>query len=205
LSEPKGLAFDSSGNLFVANFGNSTIEEFNSSGHGTVFASSGLSNPYGIAFDPINGDLFVGNNNGTIEKFNPNSNGHGTLFASGLGEAVGLAFDSSGNLYAADYVNCTIDKFSPSGHETVFANLCAGNNPLGLAFDSSGNLYVSLAEGAIEEFNPNGCGSIFATNLCTPWFFATQTTPVPEPSSLALVALGTAAFLGRRRFRRSAQ
>lgn len=202
LSEPKGLAFDSRGNLFVANFGNSTIEEFNSSGHGTVFASSGLSNPYGLAFDPITGDLYVGNNNGTIEKFN--SSGQGSLVAWGLGEAVGLTFDSRGNLYAADYENCTIDKFSPSGHESVFANLGAGNNPVGVTFDSSGDLFVSTAEGALDEFSPGGASSLVASNLCSPWFFATQYSlqPVPEPSSWALLSVGAGVLLGRCRSRR---
>ncbi len=40
LNYPLGLAFDSSGDLFVANFGNSTIEEFSSNGTGSVFATS---------------------------------------------------------------------------------------------------------------------------------------------------------------------
>ena len=43
-----GLAFDGSGNLYVANQGNNTIEKFNSSGIGTIFAS-GVSTPTSIA------------------------------------------------------------------------------------------------------------------------------------------------------------
>jgi len=205
LSGPKGLAFDSSGNLYVANFWSSTIEKFNSSGHGTVFASAGLSNPYGLAFDPLNGDLYVGNNNGTIEKFN--SSGHGSLFASGLGEAVGLAFDGNGDLFAADYDNCSIDEFSPSGHESLFACLGAGNHPIGVAFDSSGNLLVSTSAGTIDEINPNGCPTVFASDLSSPWFFAMEASaiPVPEPSSGLLLVLGTAACFGYGRVRRMRQ
>ena len=50
LSSPTGLAFDSAGNLFVANHGNNTIEMFTSAGVGSLFANSGLSGPQYIAF-----------------------------------------------------------------------------------------------------------------------------------------------------------
>ena len=43
-----GLAFDSSGNLYVGHFSNMTIEKFDSSGNGTTFAS-GLEGPEFIA------------------------------------------------------------------------------------------------------------------------------------------------------------
>ena len=38
LNEPIGLAFDGNGNLFVANYGDGDILEFNSNGVGHVFA-----------------------------------------------------------------------------------------------------------------------------------------------------------------------
>ncbi|MGD1020925.1 MAG: hypothetical protein ABSA12_16580 [Verrucomicrobiia bacterium] len=48
------MAFDRPGNLLhTANLGSSTIEEFNSSGVGTVFASSGPDNPVSLAFQPV--------------------------------------------------------------------------------------------------------------------------------------------------------
>ncbi len=53
-----GLAFDSAGNLYSANYaypgvGGSAIEKFTSSGVGTIFAYSGLNNPWGLAFQSI--------------------------------------------------------------------------------------------------------------------------------------------------------
>ncbi len=69
LNEPWGLAFDGSGNLYVANYGNNTIEEFNSSGTGAIFANTGLDEPIGLAFDS-SGNLYVANAaNSTIEEF----------------------------------------------------------------------------------------------------------------------------------------
>jgi DNA-binding beta-propeller fold protein YncE len=84
------LAFDKSGNLYVGNPGNNTVGEFNPSGVGTVFASSGLNNPQGMAFDN-SGNLYVANGgNNTIEEFN--SSGVGKVFASsGVNQPFGLA------------------------------------------------------------------------------------------------------------------
>jgi hypothetical protein len=51
LDHPIGLAFDSRGDLYAANWFSGTIEEFDSSGVGTVFAS-GLLGPSFIAAWP---------------------------------------------------------------------------------------------------------------------------------------------------------
>ena len=68
-----------------------SIEKFNSSGVGTVFASTGLAYPFGLAFDST-GNLYAANKSSdTIEKFTPG--GTGSLFAStGLGFLGCLAF-----------------------------------------------------------------------------------------------------------------
>src|SRR5436309_9489492 len=58
LSSPEGLAFDSAGNLFVADrVANGTINEFTPGGARSIFAS-GLSYPEGLAFDNA-GNLFA--------------------------------------------------------------------------------------------------------------------------------------------------
>ena len=68
LNSPRGLAFDSAGNLYAANAGNNTIEKFTPGGVGSVFASTGLNNNLGLAFDSA-GNLYAANfNSNTIEK-----------------------------------------------------------------------------------------------------------------------------------------
>src|SRR5260221_1452543 len=86
LNTPDGRAFDSAGNLYVANNGGNTIEEFNSSGVGSIFASTGLNHPRSLAFDQ-SGNLYTVNNSGSsIEKFTPA--GVGSVFANtGLSNA----------------------------------------------------------------------------------------------------------------------
>ena len=81
LSGPVGLAFDSSGNLFEADYNSGTIFKFTPDGTKSPFAS-GLSNPTGLAFDS-SGNLFEADQgSGTIFKFTPA--GTKSTFASGL-------------------------------------------------------------------------------------------------------------------------
>ena len=56
---PVGLAFDAAGNLYVANYGNSTVSEVTPAGLVSTFAS-GFEQPYGLAFDAA-GNLYVAN------------------------------------------------------------------------------------------------------------------------------------------------
>jgi len=52
LNSPIGLAFDSTGNLYAANYAANTIEKFTPGGVGSVFANTGLSSPTFITFTP---------------------------------------------------------------------------------------------------------------------------------------------------------
>ncbi len=61
LSPPCTPAFDASGNLYVANVNNSTIERFTPGGAASVFASTGLISSIGLAFD-ASGNLYAANN-----------------------------------------------------------------------------------------------------------------------------------------------
>jgi sugar lactone lactonase YvrE len=168
LNDPLGLTFDGSGNLYVANSGGGlqgtpSIEEFDSSGIGSVFTTSGLSFPTALAFDK-SGNLYVANDgNNTIYKFTPN--GTGTVFATaaaGLDDPAGLAFDTNGNLYVSNFNN-TVLEFNSSGTSSVFAT-SGLDNPGCLALDSSGNLYVANGgNNTVEKFNASGIGSTFAS------------------------------------------
>ncbi len=192
LASPRGEAFDSAGNLYVANnfggaSGNGSIEKFTPAGVASVFAmdpgdGSVLSGPEGLAFDSA-GNLYVANDGGWIEKFT--TNGTPSLFASDPGDGSvlngpdGLAFDSSGNLYVANTYGGnngigSIEKFTTNGTPSLFASDPGDGSvlliPEGLAFDSSGNLYVANTyggdneNGSIEKFTTNGTPSLFASD-----------------------------------------
>ncbi|HEV3299447.1 MAG TPA: NHL repeat-containing protein [Planctomycetaceae bacterium] len=172
--DPTGIAINSSGDVYVAIYNNSTIEKFSSAGtYLGVFASqasTGLSAPYGLAFGS-NGNLYVAGNNTILEI---TSGGVSSVFAStGLSDPRGLAFDSSGNLYVANNGTNTaatayIEKFTPAGVGSIFAN-SGLNGPSQLAFDRAGDLYAAnFNNGTVEEFTPGGVGSQFASGLTDP-------------------------------------
>jgi streptogramin lyase len=105
---PYGLAFDSTGNLYVANFNDSTVSKVTLGGTVTTFVSSQLNGPGGLAFDST-GNLYVANfRNSTVSKVTPG--GTVSLFASGFNAPFGLAFDSTGNLYVANYNANTVSE-----------------------------------------------------------------------------------------------
>lgn len=153
LSAPRGLAFDSAGNLFVANSGIDTIEKFTPGGAPSLFVS-GI-NAHGLIFDSAD-SLYAAASGAAIEEITPS--GVATTFAdSNPDQPYDLAFDNAGNLYAANYdsgfATGDIEKFTPRGASTIFAN--TGNVvPYGLAIDSTGNLYVDESNGTLKSSTP---------------------------------------------------
>jgi sugar lactone lactonase YvrE len=181
---PRGLAFDSTGNLFVAMNTKGEIVKFTSDGHRSTFAS-GLNDPFGLAFDGA-GNLFVAakqseGGSGVILKFAPD--GSRSTFAAGLAVPLGLAFDKAGNLFVVDMAGsgstgASILKFAPDGNKSTFFTTITTNlgsarliGCAGPAIDKAGNLFVSdrsSGTGRILKFTPDGTRSTFAAGLGAP-------------------------------------
>jgi sugar lactone lactonase YvrE len=194
---PRGLAFDSIGNLFAAETvtpGDRILDigkvlKYNLRNHVSTAGSAAKFFFEGLAVD-VAGNAYVmatDDNSavgaGTIFKFTPS--GDRSVFGTVPGTTAGnepqpnwdLAFDSAGNLYAAAGGAQTIYKFAPNGTRTVFVGpsaFAAGEYPVGLAFDSSGNLFVSIetltdpGADSIVYFSSARVKSTFATGLTFP-------------------------------------
>jgi sugar lactone lactonase YvrE len=137
---PTAIAVDSSGNLFVADYGNNEIREINTSNVVSLFAGS----PGGTAGSA--------NATGTAATFNAPS---------------GVAFDSAGNLYVVDTNNFEIRMVTPGAVVSTYAGSTSANYvngtstaarfnyPFGVAIDASGNLYIGDdVNNAIREIVP---------------------------------------------------
>jgi sugar lactone lactonase YvrE len=151
LSYPTALAFDKTGNLYIADSGNDVIRMVtldgnirtiagNStvgySGDGGGAISAQLYNPSGVVVDAA-GDVIIadtGNqvlrevvaSTGNIETIGGNhypgySGDGGNIFYAQFNYPQGLAMDAAGNLYIADFGNSVIRKVTPYGAISTLA------------------------------------------------------------------------------------
>jgi len=146
LDGPTGMAFDSVGNLWVADGPNGRVLKYPA----PITAGEAAT----VALGQTTTGASLGCNQG------------GAVSATTLCNPIGLAFDSAGNLWVADELNNRVLMYLPAnlvtnGAATVelgqpvataFISNTANNggvsaaslfNPLGLAFDSAGNLWVA--------------------------------------------------------------
>jgi uncharacterized protein (TIGR03437 family) len=174
LFNPVGVALDSSGNLYIADAGNTVIRQVSGGNINTV--AQGFTHPDGVAVDAA-GNIYVADTGGRrIVKISSGAyttiagngnfgfggdNGPGNQAA--LYDPMGLAVDSSGNVYIADTFNCRIRKLTPSGIITTIAGngslFFSGDGgpatqatlhfPDAVAVDSAGNVYIADTVNAV--------------------------------------------------------
>jgi hypothetical protein len=184
-SSPGGIAVDSAGNLYVADYGNSTIRKITSGGVVTTLAGSAgvtgsadgtgsaarFKNPSGVAVDSA-GNVYVADTwNNTIRKITsagvvttlaglPGSDqtwADGTGSAARFDQPTGIAVDSAGNIYVADLLNDTIRKITSGGVVTTLAGLVQGGG---------GTLGWNDGTGIAAEFHyPSGVAVDSAGNV----------------------------------------
>jgi hypothetical protein len=142
LNSPRGVALDSSGNLYIADTANCVIRRVDA-----------ISNIIATVVGKM-----------TYYPDCAESGDGGPATAATLNAPSGIAFDSAGNLYIADYGNSmvrrvdartqTISVFAGSCNSLFFceggfggdggpATAASLNDPSAVAFDSSGNLYIA--------------------------------------------------------------
>jgi sugar lactone lactonase YvrE len=154
LSDPRGLAVDSSRNLYIADAGHHEIGEVSrSTGLLTTIAGTGLPGYSGDGFAATNAQL----------RF-----------------PQGVAVDSSGNLYIADTGNNVIREIAASSGviSTIVGVGAQLKGPQAVALDSSGNLYIAdtgnnvirkvvLSTGVISTVAGNGTAGFSGDGVAT--------------------------------------
>jgi hypothetical protein len=171
-SLPQGVAVDGSGNVFVADFGNSAVKEVLAAGGYTTVNTlgSGFSFPTGVAVDG-SGNVFVADTGNSAVKEILAAGGYTTVnrLGGGFSNPQGVAVDGSGNVFVADTGNSTVKKILATGGYTTVNTLGSGfSGPVGVAVDGSGNVFVAdtsnstvkeiLAAGGYTTVNTLGSG-----------------------------------------------
>ncbi|MBS1528199.1 MAG: hypothetical protein JST19_21315, partial [Bacteroidetes bacterium] len=180
---PYGIAFDKSGNLYVADDNNNMIRMINSAGKSTTVAgvtTPGYANattntttgvfaffrhPSGVAVDPSTGNIYVADGgNSAIRQVTPA--GVVTTIAGGPGQTsligypTGITVDQNANIYITDQSGRVIEltaaktlynlagAVNVTGYADGTGTAAQFNTPLGIAIDLQGNIYIS-------DFNNN--------------------------------------------------
>jgi streptogramin lyase len=161
LENPHGIAFDSHGNIYVANVDSDQICKFSPNWE-LIRTWDGLDGPYGIAIDATDNIYVADSNNNCIKKFDTN----GTLLTQWGSEGTGLgqfnlpravSVDSSGDVYVADTHNNRIQEFTPTGTYVSSFSTYGLSQPAGIAFAANGDIYVSgYDSGKVYKFDSGG-------------------------------------------------
>jgi trimeric autotransporter adhesin len=149
MRSPYDVAFDPSGNLYIADAADNRVRKVTPGGVISTYAG--------------NGDATSTTDSGVATEV-------------GLSGPRGLVTDAAGNLYIADYGNCRVRRVAPSGALTTVAGtgscLDSGDggpataarlSPWSLAMDPAGNLYISdPAHSRVRKVTPAGTISTVA-------------------------------------------
>jgi len=171
LDEPRGIAIDSTGTLYVADYDNHLIRKITSAGVVTTLAgqadvagnadgtgtAASFRGPHGIAVDAAGVVYVADTGNRAIRRITA-AGAVTTLPLTGqnLSEPRGIAVDAAGVITVADYGSHTIRSVSTSGVVSTFAGTLSSpgttdatgsaarfHYPSGVAITSAGILYVA--------------------------------------------------------------
>lgn len=159
--QPKYLALDSSGNVWVNSIGNMVLEyagPFKKSGalRAKLKLTKGIKNPYGIAFDK-HGNLYVANfasyGKSSVAIFSKPIKNSKPKYLDGLYNPTGLIFDKKGNLYAMDDSTTAVhavvrydgNELKPGAKPSVVNDhgLPGAFSPVDFALSGDGDLYLT--------------------------------------------------------------
>ena len=191
MNAPNSLAFDSAGNLWVADAGNQRILRFSA-------AVLNAPNP--------SADIVLGQKDFVSGNANAGASG---ATAAGFNGPAGLAFDQQGSLYVADFLNARILKFTaPIGINQPAAAVLGQPNftsrslpqqatasslqgPQGLCVDNAGNLYVATPlDNRILVFSTSAAAGATATSVLGQVNFTSTTA---NPSAFPYASASTLA------------
>lgn len=173
INQANGIALDTAGNLYVANFGGTIGVGVFSPGtsHAPAFTiATGVSGPASLTFD-ASGDLFVINYTAdNITEYKPPFSSASVVAATfgsntTLNEPLASVVDSAGNVYVANYGNANVVEFAPGAPTTVARTLAtSSSHAYSLSLDGFDDVYIpwlSVA-GPVDVYAPGASTSPFS-------------------------------------------
>jgi len=196
------------GDLYIANYIGNTVGSYNATNGTAINASliASLQTPYGPVVS--GGHIYVANKgNGTVGEYNLDGSVVNAALISGLTSPSDLSV-ANAYLYVSSLgagSQGKVGKYDATTGAAVNAALVTGLGSGGQEIAVSGNsLYVAQGS-TVAEFNATSgalVNSSLITGLLNTEGIVTAVTPVPEPSTLALSALGSLTLFWQLRRRK---
>lgn len=172
LYQPQGLAVDSAGAVYVADFNNRVVKLTSGSTKQTVLPFSGLNYPEGVAVDG-QGNVYVADRgNNRVLKLAAGSSTQSVLPFTDLKNPDGVAVDPAGNVYVTDTDNNRVLKLAAGSTAPTVLPLPGVSAPWGIAVDNDGTVYVTEHDSSRVIKLPSG------SNTPTVLPFAGLNTPL---------------------------
>lgn len=171
LYQPQGLAVDSGGAVYVADFNNRVVKLTAGSTSQTVLPFTGLNYPEGVAVDG-QGNVYVADRgNDRVLKLAAGSSTQTVLPFTGLKNPDGVAVDPAGNVYVTDTDNNRVLMLAAGSTSQTALPFTGVAVPWGIAVDNAGDVFVTEHDGNQVLKLPAGSNSpttLPLTGLNTP-------------------------------------
>lgn len=150
-SSPVGMAFDATGNLYVAEWGAGRVSRIDPQGRRSTFAE-GLSGPSGLAIGP-DGTIYVASYS-RDEVYRFTAKGVRSVYMTGLDTPAGLGFDRAGRLLIANRrTNQILAVLAKGQLKPVIEGL---QTPVGAVQTPDGGYVISNIEGGVTIIRLDG-------------------------------------------------
>ncbi len=155
LIAPKGVAVDGLGNVYIADSGNDSIEEWSATNSAltTLVSGLGLNDPSGVAVDGSGNVYIADTGDNRIKEWMPANSNLSVLVLFGFNQPEGVAVDDEGNVFIADTYNYAVEEWS-AANGLVSTLVSSGlAYPVAVAVDGAGNVYIANAgSGEIDQW-----------------------------------------------------
>jgi NHL repeat len=171
MGEPKGIATDSSGNLWVVDRANERVMKYDSNGNFLMqFGSAGsgngqFSDPRAIAIAP-NGTIWVSDmgsadgSNNNVQAFNSSGQFIRKITNESFSDPYGIATGPGGVLWVSDITSDKLFEFNETGTFIRSVAVAGGNeakSATGLATDAAGNVWLlDYMANRVQKYNSTG-------------------------------------------------
>ena len=154
---PQGLAADTTGNVWVVDYGDSLVTLLGSNGTAvngaTGWGTGQLALPVAVAVDASHNAWVANQSTNTVTKIS--ADGSQAAAISCCDGASGVAVDQSGNVWVANYFGDSISEVSGAGTVLLTGQTGGGvDHPQGIAIDGAGKVWVAnLHKETLSEFS----------------------------------------------------